>query len=226
MLNSVNAIHDILRELTYNLTYPFVHLFVKKSKIKTPVSNKKIIFVMSWFNDNPYHIRWVNYMIKNGIDARFINFKNMNQSYSQSAEQLDKYIRKNNLDNYYLVGISNGGLICLSYLNEHNKWESIKLLILLGVPIHGTLTSVFLFFTKKGREMMPGSEFINNQLKIMSGKENKIYTISAKFDEIVDLKNSQLDGADNFVVPVIGHNNLHLGSRKAYDLILKIVNEN
>lgn len=148
----------------------------------------------------------------------------MNEDFSVTAEKISRFIKKENLTNFTLVGISAGAIACLYYLNHHKGWDMTKIFISVAGPLHGAWMAYLIFFTKKGRSLLPKSKFLQDLL-IMKIPENKMVTMSATVDELVPLNSSILDGIPSYIIKVYGHNFFHLDHKETYDLIAKLARD-
>lgn len=208
-------------EAYYIITYPFLSLFIKPKKSTNGHAKHKVLLVESWFQSNPYHVMWMNYLEKRGLQTSIINFPIMTESFSESAKKLDAYIQKHKLTDFTLVGISNGALVCLYYLHHYKGWENIKHFISIGAPFRGTKTAMLVGFTKKGSDMLPHSLFLKELISQPVPKE-KMTTVSAEIDEFVPKESSIFPGVRSYTLKAIGHNNFHLEYQQTYDLIANI----
>jgi pimeloyl-ACP methyl ester carboxylesterase len=164
---------------------------------------------------------WQNYLEKKGYKTYLLTFNNMDESFATTARKLNLQIENLGINNFSLVGISTGAIVCLEYLNKYEKWKSIKKFISVGGPLHGTPTAWLISFTKKGREMTPHSHFIQNLSQSYIPKD-KMVTLSASHDEFIPLNNSMLKGIPSHIIHVYGHNFFHLDHKDTYDLIAKL----
>ncbi len=117
-----------------------------------------------------------------------------------------------------LVGHSMGGLIAKYYLQKLGGHQRISRVITIGAPFFGTWTSSLAFYTKPGRQMIPGSDF----LEALNKERNfldRILSIRAHSDQFVKPKRSAyLPGARNIELALVGHTTL-LESKEVLDII-------
>lgn len=216
------------RECGYGLRYPFVALlsyFYHPQWYQNPHPTKgTIIMVFCWFTPNNAHYKWVSYLEKAGYRTYLVNVPLLFEDFDATAKRLEQFIIEHNCKNYTLVGISTGALVCWYFLHVYGKWHEIHRFISLGGPVHGTPTAWFISYAKKGRDMLPGSRFIR-QLENTPILPKKIVTLSAAWDELVPRKNSQLNNTVSYILPILGHNKFHLGSKEVYELIAKLAEE-
>lgn len=139
------------------------------------------------------------------------------------AKELVKYVRKiknKGYRNIFLVGHSMGGLVCR--MAELYLFHDITGIITLATPHHGTLQARLGKFTKSGRQMTPGSNF----LRILNyhPAQSPVLSIVCNFDECVWPIESQIyRGGD-----VKFYNLTHLGplfSKKVATDVLEWINE-
>ncbi len=211
-----------LKELHYFFTYPIIN-FLKFPKKPSTLQHSKgtIVIVECWFQSNAYHALWQNYLEKKGFQTYLLSFNDMDEGFESTAKKLNLQIESLGIKNFSLVGISTGAIVCLEYLTRFEKWKSIKKFISVGGPLRGTPAAWLICFTKKGREMTPHSQLIQN-LSQRSIPKNKMVTLSASHDEFIPLKNSILEGIPSHIIQIYGHNFFHLDHKDTYDLIAKL----
>ncbi len=208
-----------LKELHYFFTYPIINWVINPKKPNPPKEPKGVIVIVEcWFQNNDYHKLWQGYLERKGFKTYLLSYTKMDEDFKVTAEKLDRDIKNLKIENFTLVGISTGSLVCLEYLNTFSGWEKINKFVSVGAPLHGTKTALLLGFTKKGRDMLPNSKYIKNLLKQPVPKE-KMITLSASHDEFVPLKSSVLQGVPSQIINVYGHNFFHLNHKETYDLI-------
>lgn len=186
---------------------------------KTPTQKYPIIFVERWFRSNVLHVVPKMYLESKGFQVYKISFKLASSTFEKEAERLSKFIEEKKLKDVVLIGLSTGGIVALEYLQNQNGWNKTHLFITIGSPLHGSKLAHF----AKISEMYPNSSFFQNLYKTELKNPDKIYTISAKFDNMVGRRNSNLKGAHNILLDMVGHNFLHTlyvpTYKKVYELI-------
>ena len=211
-----------LKELHYFFTYPIINFVKAPQKTVIPIPTKgTIVIVECWFQPNSYHAFWQNYLEKKGFKTHLITFCDMNQSFEETAKKLDLEIRKLKIEKFTLVGISTGAIVCLEYLYAFEGWAKVKRFISVAGPLHGSFVAWFIAFSKKGRDMIPGSKFLK-KLELRPMFPDKMVTLSASHDEYIPLKNSIWEGIPSRVISVYGHNFFHLDHKSTYDLIASL----
>lgn len=211
-----------LKEIHYFFSYPIINWVINPKKPRDPKEPKGVIVLVEcWFQKNDYHKLWQGFLEKKGFRTYLLSYTKMNEEFEVTAEKLCRDIKKLKIENFTLVGISTGSLVCLEYLDEHNAWNKIKLFICVAGPLHGSLLARLISFTKKGRDMIPNSSYIK-RLHLKSFPKNKMITLSASHDEFVSLKSSRWKDVPSYVIPVYGHNLFHLDHKKTYDLIAQL----
>ncbi|HSX09544.1 MAG TPA: hypothetical protein VLF93_05290 [Candidatus Saccharimonadales bacterium] len=211
----------LLKEAYYAITYPFISLFLSDEVYRPANPKRTIVLVTCWFNKNLYHNHWATYLGHKGYQVYLVHLPFLNENFPTTVLRLKEYIARRKLKNYTLVGISTGALVCLYYLQFYKKWNTIHRFISLGGPLHGTITAWLIAFLGKGRDMVPGSSFIKEFEKYTFPK-NKMVTISAWGDELVPPRYNKIKGIRSYIIPIWGHNLLHLRAQEPYDLIAKI----
>ncbi len=211
-----------LKELHYFFSYPIINLIIARNKSSAPVVSKDVIVIVEcWFQSNSYHALWKNYLEKKGFKIYLLTFTDMNESFENTAKKLHSKIQKLEIENFTLVGISTGAIVCLEYLNSYDTWGRIKRFISVAGPLHGTKAGWLISFTRKGRDIVPESKYIQ-KLSSKPVDVGKMVTLSALHDEFVPLKSSIWKGVPSHVIKVYGHNFFHLDHKETYDLIAEL----
>ncbi len=73
------------------------------------------------------------------------------------VEELKRGLRVKKLN---LIGHSLGGIIIRYYLKKMDGWKSVKRAVYMATPHHGVPVARLVPFTKAGRQLVPGSEFL------------------------------------------------------------------
>ncbi len=199
-----------------------IKLLIRKNTIQYPSHGRTIVFVERWLNKNIIHQYWMIYLRKKGFSIHLISLSLFKDSFEKSAQELESYMRKNNLKDITLVGISSGGISCLEYLQNYSGWERVSRFISIGTPFKGTDIASLFFFFKPARELIPSSTFMTNLSKSPVTNLEHITCLVAKVDQLVPRSSGCLKGAQQKVVDVYGHNNLHLYSKETYDIVAKL----
>lgn len=210
------------REIYFIFTYPIISKLYNPQIIETPTKYKgTIIIVECWFQKNTYHSFWKSYLERKGYKTILLSFTDMNEDFAVTAKKIDKFIDNQKLTNFTLVGISAGAIASLYYLNHYDGWEKAKIFISVAGPLHGSWMAYLIYFTKKGRSLLPNSTFLNELTSVEIPKD-KMVTMSATVDELVPLNSSVLDGIPSYIIKVYGHNFIHLDHKETYDLVAKL----
>ena len=220
----MKTIFQIIKEVVLIATYPFgrlVSLFLKDEVSLKPT----ILFVETWYTKNVHHRKWKKFLEKKGFQVQIVNFPIHKGSFKESAQKLKDYIEENDFSELILVGISSGGITSLLYLEDFGGWSKVKKFISIASPFRGSPMFIFNIHTKSGRELLPNSTFITKLTERKIQNLDKIYCIHAKFDEMVPVSSSVLPGAANIQIDVVGHNNLHVDTKKTYEEVEKIARE-
>lgn len=219
----------IINEYWYGLIYPLVALvslfYHPKRHHSSTATEVPIILVFCWFTPNSAHNKWVAYLEQKGYLTYLLNLPLLHEDFQKTAKRLEIFISEHKFKNYTLVGISTGALVCLYFLSVNKKWKEIHRFINIGGPLHGTPTARFIRFTGKGKDMLPGSKFIKGLHRQYISPE-KIATVTATYDELVPRRYSRIVGNTTYVLPVWGHNRLHMGNKPTYDLVAQLAKKN
>ena len=119
----------------------------------------------------------------------------------QLQARIEEVRRETGSDEVDLVGISQGGVIGLWYLNNLYRGHGVRKFLAAGAPLQGTWAALvgmpLLGAVSKGlRQLIPTGEFIETLVsKLPQGV--KVYTLAISGDPVVPEARSRLDGADN-----------------------------
>ncbi|MFA6602723.1 MAG: hypothetical protein WCT01_02865 [Candidatus Shapirobacteria bacterium] len=132
------------------------------------------------------------------------------------AEEVENYIRANNLNNVFIIAHSKGGIVAKKLLTKSIE-KRIKKAILLAIPHNG---SILAFLPMKGiDELKPNCETLN-QINAWNDW-GKIVNIYPRWDNhVIPNSSLQLEGAKNIKVNVGGHTRI-LDDLRTYKLIEK-----
>ncbi len=122
------------------------------------------------------------------------------------AEEVEKVKEKHGDKKVDIIAHSMGGLDARWYIEKLDGSEYVDKLITLGTPHHGTYLAYLGFFTPGGRDMIPGSEFLE-ELNKDSLAEGVDYTsVWSKGDyAIIPKEKAKLEGAKNLNPGVFPH---------------------
>ena len=220
---------DWLKEIALGLYYPIAGIInnIKKLHEDSEMDAHNptlptVVFVKRWFNHNPLHIQRKQYLQDKGFNVYYYFQSISKGTWEKSAENLDQYIKDRGLENVTLVGISGGGITAYLYLQNLNGWKYVDTFISIATPFGGTWQELFLSFNESCRQLTPNSQFVQNIMNQPVKNPEKIYCIRAESDELVENKSAVLPGCKEIVIPVKGHNNLHLFDNTVYDKIAEI----
>ena len=120
--------------------------------------------------------------------------------------RIDEVLEMTKVDEVDIVGISQGGVIGLWYLNNLYSGSGVRKFIAAGSPLQGTWASLvglpFLGAVSKGlRQLIPNGKFIERLVSQMPEGVH-VYTLAIAGDPVVPEERSRLEGADNRVVRV------------------------
>lgn len=212
---------DVLSEIILICVYPLSGLvvnFIPKSRFESKKEGKTIVIIERWLTFNIRHLYWKYYLERKGFKVLIKNFPLRHGNFEESGEQLKQYMDKHRCKDVVLVGISGGAITSLLYLQEHNGWEKVDKFISVGSPFQGTWAALAVSFAYSGRELLPNSLLIKKIKKMEILHPQKIFCITAKYDEMVP-RGAVLLGSHSVSLPVVGHNNLHLRIRGTYKKI-------
>lgn len=216
---TLEGLIEFLLILLHFPLFLLVHIFPFKTENKNPTQKYPIIFVERWFRSNVLHLIPKMYLESKGFQVYKISYKLTSSTFEEGARCLSEFIEEKNLKNVVLVGLSTGGVVVLEYLQNQNGWNKSHLFISIGSPLHGSKLAHF----AKISEMYPNSVFFQNLYKNDIKNPEKIYTISAKIDNMVGRSNSRLKGVTNITLDMFGHNLLHTLYIPTYKKVVDII---
>ncbi len=76
------------------------------------------------------------------------------------AERVEKLKAELRVKKLNLIGHSLGGIIIRYYLKRMDGWKNVKRAVYMATPHHGVPLARLVYFTKAGRQLMPGSDFL------------------------------------------------------------------
>jgi triacylglycerol lipase len=118
------------------------------------------------------------------------------------ADKMDEMADKTGEKEAYLVGHSMGGLVTRYYSSSPRGKGRVKRIITIASPHKGTRIAV-LGIGKDAREMIPGSEFIN---ELNKKPMPPLYALWSTLDNlIVPPENAFMEGMPNDSLPLNGH---------------------
>lgn len=149
-------------------------------------------------------------------DLPYLQTGDARDSAAELALQVQKARSYFDSDKVNLIGHSLGGIISRYYLQKLGGWRYVEKVVYLGTPHKGTYWGVFVPMTKAGRQLVPGSELLEEMNSDPSRCKNiKCLSIVSNFDEVVVPKDSRvLECAYNKAVSwPIGHWGLVFSNR-------------
>jgi len=145
-------------------------------------------------------------------------FGSIDQFAESVRVRVDEILEETGAEKVTLIGHSMGGLIARAYVQRHGGYRTVRQIITLGTPHHGTV------FAKSGigvdaRQMEPKSAWLV-ELNSEAPKPVPITSIWSTHDNIVAPQDSaHLPHAANIRLSGIGHMALS-GSRRVQDAVL------
>jgi predicted alpha/beta hydrolase family esterase len=136
------------------------------------------------------------------------------ESIEKISQEVENYIRTNNLKNVFIIAHSKGGIVARRLLTKKIE-KTIKKAILLATPHRG---SILAFLPMKGiGELKPNCETLN---QINDWRDwTKIVNIYPKWDNhVIPNSSLKLEGARNIKLDIGGHTRI-LDDPRTYELI-------
>lgn len=174
-----------------------------------------VILVERWLKRNPLHYVMKKYLEKSGFVVHSINFNMLKGSFEDSASELAAFVKKEGIENAALVGISNGGITCLRYIDLYDMWKKIPIFIAIGSPFGGAQMWNFLPESIVKTELNPEGEYVKKIQSTPIKYPKKMVVIAARYDQMVGHKNTLHGSVRNIIIDVAGHNYVHTLSKNA-----------
>ncbi len=205
---------------TNAITYFAPKVELKSSKHSK--GNPHIVLVSPGFTGPILYYFFKKKLEKKGFRVTVLNFSKEMRNLETAAENLKKRIDKEGFSDINLVGASSAALVVHEYLHNFNGWQKVKNFIALGAPFRGTYMSYFTYYSKAGRQLIPGSRYIKKVQAIKPINIDRIFHLVAKKDELVPRWSSKHELIKAIEMDVIGHVRLHAFSRKTFEKIAEI----
>jgi triacylglycerol esterase/lipase EstA (alpha/beta hydrolase family) len=151
--------------------------------------NKSIVFVHGFGGGKRDYKHLISYLEKKEF-SKFYEFeydkKFGETSFKKISGKLKQYIDDNISfeDRVYLVGVSQGGLICSYYLTNLDGDKNIKDCITLCTPFRGSWLA-YLWPSKGTSELRPNSKFLSDLEKKILESDVNFYGVWNPFDLMV-----------------------------------------
>lgn len=171
-----------------------------------------IIFLHGLFHNRAAWMLHKNRLRRRGLnDLYTINlpsWKDVETLTEKVAMLVDELRQKRGIEKVHLVGHSMGGIIARNYLQIRGGAEKIDRCVLLGAPNAGSKLVPFVV-TELGKNLMPGSAFLNNLNTQTFPKSARLINIYTRHDNLViPFESSVLKGQKNVELSGLGHNAL------------------
>lgn len=214
---------EIVRELFSFILYCCATIAGSFIPLKNPSSptNKTIIIVHGWMGRSLAHVAMKWYFESQGFCVYFADFGLHISDITTLAKKLHAFFQENTIEGAYLLGISDGGIICLEYLQTYNAWKHVKKFIALVTPFQGSWVSSFAFFSQAAQQIKVESPFIVSLKNKKTIVPEKLLTITGTWDEFVLPNATKISEVDSIIIPEGGHAYLQMFSKKVFEAILK-----
>ncbi|RSD24437.1 esterase/lipase family protein [Mesobacillus subterraneus] len=192
---------------------------------RVPITSEKdpVIFVHGFTGSSSSFDNMKQWLVNQGWPSNYlyaIQYSNTTGSNVNNAYELQSFIknvlRQTKAAKVDIIAHSMGGLSTRYYIKHLDGAKTVDDVITLGSPHHGTNSSYFGLWTDGGREMVPGSSFLNN-LNNPDETPNGIdpasiiqYTsIYSSADTVITpYTSSIIAGADNLEISGVSHSGL------------------
>lgn len=129
----------------------------------------------------------------------------------EKSRELECFVDTHELEDFYIVGHSMGGLISLGMEEEARR--RVRHFITLGTAYHGAVLSHLVPVFPAARQLNPRSPLVRELIRRARQQEN-LTTVVARWDEIAFPRQScLLDGSCETITGVAGHAQLILNSK-------------
>ncbi len=217
------AIITFITLITYGLGFiNYDYMFLKKNNTQYP----SVLLVHGYMMNRAcffyIHLR----LVLDGFRVFTVNLYppalSITKLSERVADKMDEIADKTGDKEAYFVCHSMGGLVSRYYSNSPRGIGRVKKLITISSPHKGTRIAV-LGSGKNAREMVPGSEFLN---ELNKKPIPPTYAIWSTLDNlIVPPENAFMDNMENDSIPFKGHLSM-LFSNTVYSHILRKLKEN
>ncbi len=143
--------------------------------------------------------RMQNYFESKGYKVYVPCFGMQLQDINKSALDLEIYVKKNKIGKFIFIGHSIGGLIGLLYWKK-NK-DKIERFVSISSPFKGTWIGYFGFMFKSPRQLV-NKRFLE---KLKFFRKDNVCSIATRYDEVVPIDSSKVNGVKFIEVDSIGH---------------------
>jgi len=188
-----------------------------------------IVMVHGLASPNLFHLFTRSWLEAKGYDLYITDFGRQRGDMVETANSLKQYIEERDLHNVTLLGFSQGGVINLYYLEKLGGWQGgrIDRLITVASPLRGSRFAR-LIDIPAGKQLRVGSDFMKDLmgedgLGTNLQNKNKIHSIRSKFDQVVSVKNSYVEGINNYQLNIYGHSIIQGASKQTINKIDEII---
>jgi triacylglycerol lipase len=193
---------------------PFERWWMGRENSDPSPDRPVVLLVHGYCCNRGLWIRMRKRLEQHGFRVATVNLEPPFERIEVLAEQLHRAVEalvaRTGIDRLILVGHSMGGLVGRSYLATYGAGRVTRL-VTLGTPHQGTLLARF-GPGRCARQMRPGSDFLR-KLADAEKLEIPVLTIWSKADELIlPPESSRLAGAEERVLPDVGHMALVLSS--------------
>lgn len=119
------------------------------------------------------------------------------------ARRIDEVLEATGHEQIHLVGHSLGGLAMRYYLGQGQE-DRVGVCATLGTPHQGTLTALPVFLRPAGRQLLPGSTFLQ-EIEELAFPEPWVNVYAPRDTLVLPYDNAHLPGAENHRLGFGGH---------------------
>jgi pimeloyl-ACP methyl ester carboxylesterase len=137
----------------------------------------------------------------------------------QVADAVDALRMRTGAERIDIVAHSMGGLAVREYMRSEGEQVAVRRVVFLGTPHRGTLTAA-LAWGDGGREMVPGSDFLDRLNAAAMGDSVEVLAVRTPVDlNVIPSSSAMLPGARNVEICCPSHHGL-LTDKQSLDEIL------
>lgn len=191
--------------------YPFGFLPEKPPSLQVTPQKRPVILLHGLFHNRAVWFLMKQRLEQCGFAVVTVNlppFEMVETLSRKIAETVEETMVTYDVEQVDIVGHSMGGLLARYYIEIMGGDKRVAHCILLGVPNAGSKLAPFAL-TPMGRDLMPGSDFLNELNSAGLSPSVRYVTVFSHHDNlVVPAESAELTGAEAITVEWLGHNSL------------------
>lgn len=227
----MKIIAEILREVMCFIWYVLANIIgviVQVPNTKNTKSKQPIVFVSGIGSQPLAFIFLKRFLEKRNFAIYFFRinlFKTLGigvKDISQVAQEIDSYVKKNNVEDVVLVAMSAGAVASLLYLEKYNGWSKVKRYIALSPAFKGGWISYLFPFIPLFNEFKQEGKLVKMISQLRVEHPERAVSLYGMWDEFVLPSSSQLPGIRSIQLAEGGHAYLQTFSQKTFTKIAEL----